>query len=187
MLWALLFKKVPDAKLVYDAELDARADGHLTARIYDAPPGETYHQWSKAWLLELAAEMQPAFQSRLDPGASVTILLADEVAALRFAGGEAPRLIPAGGLKDFERYDLVTTINALKAVWRDGLAYRELLALDLATGASQSGTTPPRPDPRIQVIKGAERKPGGLSDDLFVQKTDFEIKNARCGTGRRHL
>lgn len=142
MLWAMLFKKVPEAKAVYDAELTARADGHLTARVYDARPGETYHQWSKAWLLDLAAEMQPTFQARLEPGATITILLADEVAAMRFAGGEDARLIPAGRLMEIDRYDLVTTINALKAVWRDGLAYRELLALDLATGTGQAGAAP---------------------------------------------
>ena len=60
MLWAMLFAKVPEAKLVYESELSARAEGEVEARIYDAKPGQAYHAWSKAWLLRLAEDMQPS-------------------------------------------------------------------------------------------------------------------------------
>ena len=136
LLWAMLFAKVPDAKVVYEAELTARAEGHVTARVYNAKPGQPYHQWSKAWILELASEMQPEIQKNLDAGEQITVLLADEVAVLRFSSGEPVKFIPPAGLRNIERFDLITTTNALKSVWRDGLTYSEFLARDLARGSA---------------------------------------------------
>ncbi|WP_422376610.1 hypothetical protein [Roseibium sp.] len=135
LLWAMLFKKVPEAKMVFEAELAARADGLITARVYDAKPGQPYHQWSRAWLLDLGAEMQTTVTGMLAPGEDLTILLADEVAALRFSHEAGVEFVPAAGLRAIERYDLITSINALKSVWRDGLSYSEMLEQDLAWSA----------------------------------------------------
>lgn len=132
IMWAMLFAKVPEAKMVYEAELSARADGLVTARVYNAKPGQPYHLWSKAWIMELAAEMQAGIRNKLEGGAQLTVLLADEVAALRFTSGREPQFIPAAGLRTIERFDLITTTNALKSVWRDGLSRDELFARDLA-------------------------------------------------------
>jgi len=132
LLWAMLFAKVPEAKVVYEAELNARAEGLITARVYDAQPGQAYHQWSRAWILDLAREMQPDVQKTLVPGQTLTILLADEVAAVRFSPGAPPEFVPAAGLRGLHHYDLVTSINALKSVWRDGLSYQDLMDHDLA-------------------------------------------------------
>ncbi|MEO0980546.1 MAG: hypothetical protein AAFY24_25005 [Pseudomonadota bacterium] len=132
LLWAMLFAKVPEAKVVYEAELAARADGLITARIYDARPGQAYHHWSRAWIMDLAREMQPTVESRLGPDQSLTILLADEVAAVRFTHETGVEFVPAAGLGRIERYDLITSTNALKSVWRDGFSYEEMLTFDLA-------------------------------------------------------
>lgn len=132
LLWAMLFAKLPEAKVVYEAELAARAEGLITARVYNARPGEAYHLWSKAWVMDLAREMQPTVDSALEPGQSLTILLADEVAAVRFSHEKGVEFVPAAGLGRIERYDLITSTNALKSVWRDGLSYEEMLTLDLA-------------------------------------------------------
>ncbi len=139
LLWAMLFAKVPEAQIVYEAELAARENGEVEARVYEAKPGQTYHSWSKAWLLELAEDVQPAMNGVLEPGQTFTILLADEVAALRFTSGAAPDFVPAGGLNAIGNFDLSTTINALNSAWRQGLSYEKLIALDLiSTGKSIS-------------------------------------------------
>jgi len=132
LLWAMLFAKVPEAKVVYEAELAARTEGLITSRVYDARPGQAYHLWSKAWIMDLAKEMQPTVENRLEPGQSLTILLADEVAAIRFSHEAGLEFVPAAGLGRIERYDLITSTNALKSVWRDGLSYEEMLTFDLA-------------------------------------------------------
>ena len=69
LLWAMLFAKVPEAKAVYEAELSARADGALRARDCVARPGQTYHAWSKKWLVDVARDMQPAVRNADNQGA----------------------------------------------------------------------------------------------------------------------
>ncbi len=132
LLWAMLFAKVPEARIVHEAELAARADGLITARVYNARPGQAYHLWSKAWIMDLAREMQPTVESRLAREQSLTILLADEVAAIRFSRDSGVEFVPAAGLGRIEHYDLITSTNALKSVWRDGLSFDEMLTFDLA-------------------------------------------------------
>jgi len=141
LLWAMLFAKVPEAKVVYEAELEARGKGLITARVYDAKPGQAYHQWSRAWLLDLGGEMQPVVTGMLTPGEDLKILLADEVAALRFSKEQGVEFVPASGLRLREHYDLTTSINALKSVWRDGLSYGEMLSQDLALSATENDKT----------------------------------------------
>ena len=131
LLWAMLFAKVPEAKVVYEAELAARADGLITARVYDARPGEAYHLWSKSWILNLAEEMQPTVRGLLAPGKYLTILFADEVVAIRFTHEADVEFIPASGLRHVAGYDMITSINALKSVWRDGLSYDDMVERNL--------------------------------------------------------
>ena len=146
MLWAMLFAKVPEAKVVYQAELAARARGEIEARIYEPKPGQAYHTWSKAWLMTLAEDMRPAVAGVLEPGETITILLADEVAALRFTRGAAPDFIPSGGLNAIGSFDLITTINALNGAWRHGLSYEKMMALDLASTANSAS------DPGLAIL-----------------------------------
>ena len=89
--------------------------------------------WSRDWLIALAEEMQVSVDGVLKPGETMTILLADEVAALRFTGGAEPAFIPSAGLSRVDQFDLITTINALNGAWRHGLSYDDMIALDLAS------------------------------------------------------
>lgn len=146
LIWAMLFAQVPEAKVVYEAELSARADGELEARVYEAKPGQVYHMWSRSWLIALAEEMQPAMDRVLAPDEALTILLADEVAALRFTEGGEPEFISAAGLRHIEAFDLVTTINALNGAWRHGLPYEKMIALSLISPGR------PNSDTRIATI-----------------------------------
>lgn len=135
LLWAMLFSKVPEAKVVFEAELEARAEGLVEAREYNAKPGQPYHVWSKAWLMTLANEMQPTMSEVLETGETFTILLADEVAAIQFRRGEEPVFVPSSGLNSVRGFDAISTINALNGAWRQGVALdvmasRDLLKLD---------------------------------------------------------
>ncbi|MEP1573914.1 hypothetical protein [Roseibium album] len=141
LLWAMLFAKVPEAKLVYEAELAARAEGLITARVYGARTGQPYHLWSKKWILELAKEMQPKVRRALAPGEGLTILLADEVAAIRFSHEAGVEFVPPAGLRHVEHFDLITSINALKSVWRDELSYAETVERNLVWSAEGVGKT----------------------------------------------
>ncbi|MES0880351.1 hypothetical protein [Roseibium sp. SCP14] len=131
LLWAMLFARVPEAKIVYEAELAARAEGLVTARVYDAEVGQPYHVWSKAWIMTLAEEMQPAVNKVLDKEETFTILLADEVAALRFSRYASPEFVPAAVLTSVRQFDVITTINALNGAWRHGLSLEDLTTSDL--------------------------------------------------------
>ena len=96
--------------------------------------------------MTLAEDMRPAVAEVLEPGETITILLADEVAALRFTRGAAPDFIPAGALNAIDNFDLITTINALNGAWRNGISYEKMIALDLvSTGKSAS-------DPGLAVL-----------------------------------
>lgn len=139
LLWAMLFARVPEAKTVYEAELAAREDGLVTARVYDAGTGQPYHLWSKKWILELAKEMQPKVRRALAPGEDLTILLADEVAAIRFSHQAGVEFVPSAGLRHVEHYDLITSINALQSVWRDELSYAETVERNLVWSAEGVG------------------------------------------------
>ena len=145
LLWKMLFDKVPEAKSVYEAELTARAMGLVKARVYAAEIGQTYHTWSKDWLMTLAMERQSAITEVLEPGQSVTILLADEVAALRFTESEDSEFIPASNLDAIDNFDLITTINALNSAWRHGLSYEKMNALGLILHMESASN----PDPAV--------------------------------------
>ena len=146
LLWAMLFAKVPDAKIVYEAELAARSDGVLKARVFDGKPGQPYHVWSKKWVMTLATEMQPLMNAALENGDTFTILLADEVAALRFVKNADPVFVPAASLRGTDSYDAITTINALNSAWRYGLSYQQLLRLNLVLSDGQ------RSDERLTML-----------------------------------
>lgn len=137
LLWAMLFKQVPEAKVVFEAELAARTEGVITARDYDAEPGQSYHLWSRAWLMDLGNEMQPVMNDMLAPGEDLTILLADEVAVLRFSKEDVVQLVPVAGRHEFAGHDLITSINALKGIWRDGLSSHEGFSRNLLLTADK--------------------------------------------------
>lgn len=128
LLWAVLFARVPEAKQVFDADLAAREAGSLQARVFDTPnAGVDYHRWSMRWLDDAAQTLNASVVVELREGESVTILLADEVAALRFERSVKPKVISAAGLDFAEGFDAITTINALESGMNHGLTSEQMI------------------------------------------------------------
>ena len=144
LLWTMLFARVPEAKLVFDADLAAREAGTLHARVFQgADPGESYHQWSVDWLGDAAQALHDTVVKDVEQGEHVTILLADAVAALRFQPGVEPKVISAAGLDYDEGFDAITTVNALESGLRHGLSTDHLREQGVLVATSNK---------RVQVI-----------------------------------
>ncbi|WP_170573648.1 hypothetical protein [Ruegeria atlantica] len=143
MLWALLFEHHPAAKVAFQADLDARKAGIVQARPFLRRPGVSYHSWSIKSLNKLAQEMAPAISANLQKGETFTVLLAIEVAAIRFyAGDKAPEIISASEIKTISDYDVTTTVNVLHSGWRHSLAYEAMVENDLLVLATpEAGET----------------------------------------------
>lgn len=132
MLWAILFESHPQAKTAFKADLAARKAGLVQSRPYVGRPGVSYHVWSIKSLNRLAQEMAPVVAATLAEKETFTVLLADEVAAIRFYGNDnLPEVIPASEIKRSVRYDITTTVNVLYSGWRHALAYDEMIENDL--------------------------------------------------------
>lgn len=130
MLWAMLFARVPEAKAVFDADLEARKTGGLEARVFMPQGfGVDYHRWSMSWLENAADVLQPSIQSELSEGQSITILLADEVAAIHFRHGSEPLVVSAAGLDFVSGFDAITTINALESGLNFGFSAEQMIEL----------------------------------------------------------
>ncbi len=128
MQWAMLFERHPDAKVAFTADLAGRTSGIVQARPYLKRPGISYHAWSVKSLNRLAQEMAPAVSATLQEGESLTVLLAIEVAAIRFhSGGRAPEILAAAELKTISDYDVTTTVNVLHSGWRHGLTFDSMV------------------------------------------------------------
>ena len=159
LLWAMLFDRFPVAERVFKAELEARRLGDVRARTYTARPGTPYHVWSFRSLERLARDMNAAVTAELAPEETLTVLVADEVAVVRFTGGAAraevfssaaiatlatqsrpsSRSTSIGMLKAASRtsqnhlgsIDVYMTLNALYSGWRHGLTYERMNELGL--------------------------------------------------------
>ncbi|WP_170329841.1 hypothetical protein [Ruegeria arenilitoris] len=132
LLWALLFEHHPEAKVAFQADLDGRKAGIVQARPFLGRPGVSYHSWSIKSLNKLAQEMAPSISANLREGETFTVLLAIEVAAIRFRGGDsAPEIISAAQIKTISEYDVTTTVNVLHSGWRNSLAYDAMVENDL--------------------------------------------------------
>ncbi len=129
LLWAMLFARVPEAKSVYDADIAARGTGNLKARVFDAPAGTDFHTWSVRWLEQVSVDLDSQIGPDLVEGDSLTLLLADEVAALQFTSGSSARIIPAAELGQMTSFDAITTVNALESGLRHGLDRAHMIEL----------------------------------------------------------
>lgn len=128
LLWTMLFARVPEAQQVFDADTAARRAGTLHGRVFNPSiPGIDYHRWSMAWLDDAANTMNDSIVSSLAEGESITILLADEVAAMHFQPGVAPTVISAAGLNFADGFDVITTINALESGLNYGLSATRMI------------------------------------------------------------
>ena len=79
------------------------------------------------WLDGAANTLNASIVSGLAEGESITILLADEVAAMRFQSGAAPTVISAAGLSFAGGFDALTTINALESRLNYGLSAAQMI------------------------------------------------------------
>ncbi len=130
--WAMLFERHPEAKVAFTADMEARSSGLVQARPYLRRPGISYHSWSVQSLNQLAQEMAPSVASSLQDGDTLTILLAIEVAAIRFHGGDrAPEVLAASELKTISNYDVTTTVNVLHSGWRHDLEFAAMVENEL--------------------------------------------------------
>ncbi|PRY19539.1 hypothetical protein CLV78_12128 [Aliiruegeria haliotis] len=130
LLWAALFSRVPEAKAVYDADLAARQDGAMRARVFENPSnGLDYHRWSINWIQDAAVKLDETVQPLLPDGGDFVVLLADEVAAIRFEQGAEPKVISAAALDIAAGFDAITTINALESGLNHGLTALQMTEL----------------------------------------------------------
>ncbi len=142
LLWAMLFSRVPEAKAVFDADLEARKSGGLEARVFKPKGfGVDYHSWSISWLESAAEVLHTEIQTELSEGQSVTILLADEVAALHFEYDHEPQVISAAGLDFGSGFDAITTINALESGLNYGFSAEQMIELGVLVPVNPKGNT----------------------------------------------
>ncbi|WP_170482558.1 hypothetical protein [Ruegeria arenilitoris] len=141
--WAMLFERHPEAKAAFTADLEARTSGLVQARPYIKRPGVSYHAWSVKSLDRLAQEIAPSISANLEQGEKLTVLLAIEVAAIRFHSGDrAPEIFTAAELKTISDYDVTTTVNVLYSGWRHDLDFDSMLENELLViSQSQAGET----------------------------------------------
>ena len=130
----MLFSKYPDAKTVYDAELEERKNGLLSDSVFPGTPGLDYHAWALREATDVATAMNAMIVSRLPDGESVAVLLADDVHAIRFsANQQAPEILSFQAFafgKDL-RFDAYSTTNALRAIQQERLDWQEAMRLNL--------------------------------------------------------
>lgn len=135
MIYSLVFRAYPEAGRAYDAELGAQNSGDLSAAVWSADLGLTYHQWSlmraRKVLNRLAARLHSAEQAG---GAdfTVSILLADElyVGHLR-PGSRNAALKPLRVGHSKGDISLYTTSNALRALVEGRMRWPDAVERDL--------------------------------------------------------
>ena len=89
MLFPLLFRAYPQTKVVYDAEMDARRQGQLSAAAWSRDLGPTYHQWSLARaekaVKELGARLHHTALAKQTGGVpTIKVLLTNEIYTANF-------------------------------------------------------------------------------------------------------
>lgn len=131
LLWSMLFARVPQAEEVYNADLTARRNKKLEARVYVPHPlmPSNYHQWSAQWIKDAAILMDADIQSNLAPGETYTLLLADAVVAINFVSGALPHVTTSAGLDFLKGFDAITTVNALESGLNHGVTMSEMVEL----------------------------------------------------------
>ena len=135
MIYSLVFRAYPEAGRVYDAELGAQNTGELSAAVWSADLGLTYHQWS----LKRAQKVMDRLAARLHLAAqaggadfTVSILLADElyVGQLHPESRDAA-LKPLRFGHSKNDISLYTTANALRALVNGRMRWQEAVRRDL--------------------------------------------------------
>lgn len=129
LLWSMLFTRVPQAEMVYEADLAARRHSLLQPRVFEAKPGVDYHKWSMQWIKDVAILVDEDMQANLSAGETYTLLLADAVVAIHFTSGKPPRVTSSGGLDFFKGFDAITTVNALESGLNHGMTMTEMVQL----------------------------------------------------------
>ena len=132
LLYAMLFSKYPDAKTVINSEMEWRNNGLLNDPVFPGTPGLSYHAWALRETMDIAAAMNTRISSRLPEGESFTVLLADDVHAIRFSAyQQAPKIISMQGFgKDLD-FDAYSTTSALRAIQEKRLDWDKALRLKL--------------------------------------------------------
>ena len=135
LIYPLLFRAYSEAGRAYDAELVARRTGELSAAVWSADLGLTYHQWSlmraRKVLDRLAARLHRATQAgRAD--FTVSIMLADEVyVAQLHTKSRDVALKPMRMGHSKSNISLYTTANALRALVNGRMRWQEAVKRDL--------------------------------------------------------
>ncbi len=137
LMWMVLYRSVPGSEAVHKAELAAREDGMVQSRSYTAEPGVPYHVWSQRSIERLFGAAAPGVFQSLAPGETLTILLVDEVAAVRFTGGaDEAEFLWSSNLPRASGIDVLTTVNAVYSGWEHGLTVTDMADLGLVSVTS---------------------------------------------------
>ena len=142
LMYALLFRAYSEAGRAHDAERAARRTGELSAAVWSADLGLSYHQWSlkrtRKVLDRLATRVhRAALAERVD--LTVSIVLADEVYVAQLHTksrnvGLKPLLL--GHPKN--KINLYTTANALRVLINGRMSWPEVVKRDLVVLAGPS-------------------------------------------------
>ncbi|MGI9402706.1 MAG: hypothetical protein ACR2O0_15725 [Rhizobiaceae bacterium] len=139
LLYAMLFARYPDAKIVYDSEIENRENGFLQERKFPATPELVYHQWSLANATEIANSLNATVTGNLEDSESLLVLLADEVYGVRFTGGaSAPVMVPLQTMERGAVFDAFTTTNALRAISAGEIGWQTAIKRNLVLSDNSS-------------------------------------------------
>lgn len=132
LLYAILFSKYPEAKVVFNSELEERKQGLWSDPVFPGTPGLNYHAWALRETTEIATAINETISSRLPDGESFTVLLADDVHAIRFSPNQqAPEVLSMQALVKVPKFDAYTTTGALRALQQKRLDWDEAVRLKL--------------------------------------------------------
>ena len=135
LIYFMLFRAYPEAGRAYDADLEARRAGELSAAVWSASLGQTYHEWSlmraRKVLDRLAARLHRATHAG-GTDSTLSILLADElyVAQLHPKSRDAA-VKPFGAGHSKSDISLYTTANALRALVNGRMPWQEAVEREL--------------------------------------------------------
>lgn len=139
LIYPLLFRAYSEAGRAYDAERLARRAGELSATVWSAGLGLTYHQWSLLRARRALDGLSARLHRSTATGRSdvtVSIMLADEVymAQLR-SGSREVVLKPFHMGHPKSNISLYTTANALRALVDGRMGWEEAVRRDLVVMA----------------------------------------------------
>lgn len=135
LIYPLLFRAYSEAGRAYDAERAARRGGELSAAVWTAEKGPTYHQWS----ITRAREVLDRLAARLNRAAeaagadfTVSIMLADEVYVAHLqATTRDVALKPMNLGHPKSAISFYTTVNALRAFIDGRIGWQDAVERDL--------------------------------------------------------